>query len=160
MKMACHWVSIAYSGCFSKQSLITFLGTPTTTVSIFGMVVPETMARNNSCPVGLHRRWHMPVHLPGLSCTPGSTFPETIHGKTIKNLAGLPTPYMYSCSRQRMCAAHRHGGASSLWLTLVRIAFTEVLSASRSGLGLAAGIWCGGIIYTPRGLMARAGHTW
>ena len=39
---------------------------------------------------------------------------------------------------------------SSLLLTLVRIAFTEVSSASRSGLGLAAGIWCGGIIYCSR----------
>ena len=38
---------------------------------------------------------------------------------------------------------------SSLLLTLVWIVFTEV-SSNRSGSGLAAGIWCGGIIYSSR----------
>ena len=39
---------------------------------------------------------------------------------------------------------------SSLLLTLVWIVFTEVSSASRSGSGLTAGIWCSGIIYSLR----------
>ena len=39
---------------------------------------------------------------------------------------------------------------SSLLLTLVWIVFTEVSSASRSGSGLAVGIWCIGIIYSSR----------
>ena len=57
-------------------------------------------------------------------------------------------------ARDGVCVRTGTAG-SSLSLTLVWIVFTEV-SSSRSGSGLAAGIWCSGIILTTsRGLMAR-----
>ena len=49
-------------------------------------------------------------------------------------------------ARDGVCM-HTGTAGSSLLLTLVWIVFTEV-SSSRSGSGLATGVWCSGIIFT------------